>query len=188
MHIPNHNHERRLVIDRERSVRRTERTETLANALCSAIFTSLLSELGVTGLEVSELYALDSVLLASLQPIYALIFLFKYVDPSTNSQVPDAASTGAPKEDTSFYFAHQVINNACATLALLNAVMNIKATAGVQLGSDLETLKEFSLALDPSSRGWALGESEKIREGQHTDPSSCSPANSSPSSQRIRSF
>ena len=131
-----------------------------------AIFTSLLSELGVTGLEVSELYALDSALLASLQPIYALIFLFKYVDPSTDSQQPDAASKGKPAEDASFYYAHQVINNACATLALLNAVMNIKTGEQVKLGSDLEILKEFSLALDPSSRGWALGESEKIREGR----------------------
>lgn len=115
----------------------------------------------MSGLEVSELYALDSALLASLQPIYALIFLFKYVETS-NSQVADDASTGTPKEDTDFYFAHQVINNACATLALLNAVMNI---SGVKLGNNLDTLKEFSLALDPSSRGWALGESEQIREG-----------------------
>ncbi len=137
-----------------------------ANTRSSAIFTSLLSELGVTGLEVSELYALDSALLASLQPIYALIFLFKYVDPSTDSQQPDAASKGRPAEDASFYFAHQVINNACATLALLNAVMNIKTGDQVKLGGDLETLKDFSLALDPSSRGWALGESEKIREGK----------------------
>jgi len=36
----------------------------------------------------------------------------------------------------------------------------------VQLGPELETLKSFSLALDPTSRGWAVSNSEKIREGE----------------------
>ena len=136
-----------------------------------ALFTSLLHELGVTGLEVSELYSLDSALLASLQPIYALIFLFKYVDTSSQAQSGDAPSnTGTAKEDVNFYFAHQVINNACATLALLNAAMNIQGgskVAGeeVQLGRELEELRSFSLGLDPNSRGWAVSNSEKIREG-----------------------
>lgn len=83
-------------------------------------FTALLSELGVKGLEVSELYSLDASLLSSLQPIYALIFLFKYVDQSESPAGSDPAATGTPKEDTDFYFAHQVINNACATMAILN--------------------------------------------------------------------
>lgn len=83
-------------------------------------FTALLSELGVKGLEVSELYSLDASLLSSLQPIYALIFLFKYVDPAESPASSDPSATGTPKEDTDFYFAHQVINNACATMAILN--------------------------------------------------------------------
>jgi len=135
-----------------------------------AIFTSLLQELGVRGLEVSELYSLDAALLASLQPIYALLFLFKYVDPSTTAQA-DSAATGTAKEDVDFYFAHQVINNACATMALLNAVLNLDASTSsssgteLKLGKELEELKSFSLALDPTSRGWAVSNSEKIREG-----------------------
>ena len=139
-----------------------------------AIFTSLLQELGVQGLEVTELYSLDSTLLTSLQPIYALIFLFKYVDTSVQTQSGDLTlpnSTGTPKEDVDFYFAHQVINNACATMALLNAAMNIQGGKGmagedVQLGQELEELKGFSLALDPNSRGWAVSNSEKVREGK----------------------
>ncbi|KAK9900433.1 ubiquitin carboxyl-terminal hydrolase isozyme L5 [Cystobasidium minutum MCA 4210] len=138
-----------------------------------AIFTALLSELGVKGLEVSELYSLDASLLSSLQPIYALIFLFKYVDPAESPASSDPSATGTPKEDTDFYFAHQVINNACATMAILNAALNIQggpAEAGqdVDLGPDLTTLKEFSLALDPSSRGWAVSNSEKIREAHNS--------------------
>lgn len=142
-----------------------------------AIFTSLLQELGVRGLEVSELYSLDAALLESLQPIHALIFLFKYVDPLSTAASLDPSLAGTSREDVEFYFAHQVINNACATMALLNAVMNLDdggggggggggtASTRVQLGKELEELKSFSLALDPGSRGWAVSNSEKIREG-----------------------
>lgn len=53
----------------------------------------------------------------------------------------------------------------------LQAALNIpggpsSASEDVSLGPDLETLKEFSLALDPTSRGWAVSNSEKIREGE----------------------
>lgn len=134
----------------------------------------------MTGLEVSELYSLDISLLASLQPVYALVFLFKYVDPATSAQAVDDASTGTPAsedETAGFYFAHQVINNACATLAILNAVLNVNIGAGspaqpqggdkneVKLGGELDTLRVFSMALDPTSRGWVIGQSERIREG-----------------------
>ena len=150
-----------------------------SHPLHPAIFSSLLTSLGVTGLEVSELYSLDVSLLESLQPVYALVFLFKYVDAATIAQAPDNASTGRPAsedETAGFYFAHQVINNACATLAILNAVLNVNVGAGspaqpqgdsneVKLGGELDTLREFSMALDPTSRGWVIGQSERIREG-----------------------
>lgn len=134
----------------------------------------MLQELGVRGLEVAELYTLDDAsLLEALKPIYGLIFLFKYVDTSgTSAQTSDDATTGRPVEDVPFYFAHQVINNACATMALLNAAMNIESPvegiSKVQLGGELEGLKSFSLGLDPGSRGWAVSNSEKIREAHNS--------------------
>jgi ubiquitin carboxyl-terminal hydrolase L5 len=133
-----------------------------------AIFTSLLQDLGVAGAEVTELYSLDdSGLLEAIKPIYAFIFLFKWVDTAGQaaSTTGDVAQRGVPKQDAEFYFAHQVINNACATMALLNATMNIADGSNVKLGSQLEELKSFSLALDPDSRGWAVSNTEKIREG-----------------------
>merc|ERR1712093_39534 len=106
--------------------------------------------------------------------IYALIFLFKYVDTSASAAASDPAIVGTSREvvGAERYFAHQVINNACATMALLNAVMNLddgtttsaSSSANVKLGKELEELKSFSLALDPGSRGWAVSNSEKIRE------------------------
>lgn len=117
----------------------------------------------------TELYSLDdAALLEAIKPIYAFIFLFKWVDTSgqaATASAGDVAQRGVAKDDAQFYFAHQVINNACATMALLNATMNIADGSDVKLGSQLEELKSFSLALDPDSRGWAVSNTEKIREG-----------------------
>ncbi|KAA1073871.1 hypothetical protein PGTUg99_013812 [Puccinia graminis f. sp. tritici] len=109
-----------------------------------AIFTILLSELGVSGLQVEELWSLDNQSLEQLKPVHALIFLFKYVnsdqrDPSKQAGEQQPAPPGT-------WFAHQVITNACATLAILNAVMNIPSTSSkIQLGQELSQLKEFSV-------------------------------------------
>ncbi|GAA5969478.1 hypothetical protein JCM11641_008129 [Rhodosporidiobolus odoratus] len=130
------------------------------------VFTGLLHELGVRGLEVEELWGLDESLLQELNPIHAFIFLFKWIGNA------DAAKMdGELKEpDGSFYFAHQVINNACASIALLNAVLNIQDPK-VQLGEELSNLQAFSDGLDAETRGWTISNSEKIREGKPA----CSP-------------
>ncbi|GAA5863671.1 hypothetical protein JCM3774_001209 [Rhodotorula dairenensis] len=123
------------------------------------VFTGILSELGVRGVQVEELWGLDADLLKELEPVYALIFLFKWVgngDPLTmDGKLEEPAG--------SHYFAHQVINNACASIALLNATLNIR-DPNVQLGDELSNLQSFSEGLDPETRGWTLTNSEKLRE------------------------
>ncbi|KWU42986.1 hypothetical protein RHOSPDRAFT_3688, partial [Rhodotorula sp. JG-1b] len=123
------------------------------------VFTGILTDLGVRGVQVEELWGLDPDLLNDLEPVYALIFLFKWVgngDPATMD--------GTLREPTtSHYFAHQVINNACASIALLNAALNIH-DPNVHLGEELSNLKAFSEGLDPETRGWTLTNSEKLRE------------------------
>lgn len=87
-----------------------------------------------------------------------MIFLFKWIghNPSTSAGV-ESAPTG------SYYFAQQVITNACATLALLNAVMNLE---GKEIGEELNNLQSFSEGLDSESKGWTISNSEKIRSGE----------------------
>ncbi|GAA5960425.1 hypothetical protein JCM8115_001178 [Rhodotorula mucilaginosa] len=123
------------------------------------VFTGILNDLGVRGVQVEELWGLDPDLLNDLEPVYALIFLFKWVgngDPATMD--------GKLQEPTgSHYFAHQVINNACASIALLNAALNIH-DPNVHLGEELSNLQAFSEGLDPETRGWTLTNSEKLRE------------------------
>lgn len=98
----------------------------------------------------------------SNRPVHALIFLFKYLnsdqrDPSKQAGEQQPAPPGT-------WFAHQVITNACATLAILNAVMNIPTTSSkIQLGQELSQLKEFSVDLDSQMTGELLTNSERIR-------------------------
>ncbi|GAA5908154.1 hypothetical protein JCM5296_000519 [Sporobolomyces johnsonii] len=123
------------------------------------VFTGLLHDLGVKGLEVEELWGLDPDLLQDLHPVHALIFLFKWI-----GQADPETMDGKPQEpEGPHYFAHQVINNACASIALLNATLNIK-DPNVELGEELSNLQAFSEGLDPETRGWTISNSEKIRE------------------------
>lgn len=51
-------------------------------------------------------------------------------------------------------FSHQVINNACASIAILNATLNIQ-DPDVELGEELENLRAFS---DGAATGWSVQE------------------------------
>ena len=114
------------------------------------VFTELINQIGVKGVEVEEIYSFDS--LEEHKPVYGLIFLFKWV-PSP------------PRECLEFYdpelfFANQVIQNACATQAIVSVLLNCDK---IDIGSELTNLKEFGLPLDPQTRGLSLGNSEVIR-------------------------
>ncbi|GAA5889218.1 hypothetical protein JCM6882_000678 [Rhodosporidiobolus microsporus] len=123
------------------------------------VFTGLLHELGVRGLEVDELWGLDQALLQELGPIHAFVFLFKWIGHGEAEKMDGKLE----EPEGPHYFAHQVINNACASIALLNAVLNIH-DPNVQLGQELSNLQAFSDGLDAETRGWTISNSEKIRE------------------------
>ena len=54
-----------------------------------------------------------------MRPVFGLIFLFKYTDKS-------ATTTGKVVANPDIFFAKQVINNACATQAILAVLMNVQ--------------------------------------------------------------
>ena len=73
------------------------------------VFTALIDGIGVKDIVVEELYTLhDEDLLASMKPIYGLIFLFKW-------QKQDEELFNHQYYDSNVYFAKQIITNACAT-------------------------------------------------------------------------
>ncbi|GBE81472.1 hypothetical protein BKA93DRAFT_765183 [Sparassis latifolia] len=121
------------------------------------VFTELLKTLGVP-LVVDDLYSLDAASLAELQPLHALIFLFKWV--------PSTAEPSGGQFDTDFpgFFAHQVVNNACATLAVMNAIGNIP---GLPMSTQLTDLIGFTTGMDAQTRGMAITSSDWLREAHN---------------------
>jgi ubiquitin carboxyl-terminal hydrolase L5 len=122
------------------------------------VFTELIEKIGVKGVQVEELWALEKDALEALKPVYGLIFLFKYVREEEKRTV---LSDGAP----GVFFAKQVINNACATQAIVSVLLN---RPDIQLNGAVKDFADFAVALDPETRGLVLGQSETIQRAHNS--------------------
>ncbi|VDM97195.1 unnamed protein product [Thelazia callipaeda] len=121
------------------------------------VFSELIRGFGVSGVQVEELYSLDDELFNEIKPVYGLIFLFKW------RMGEDPVGTYV-FDNSRVFFAQQVIQNACATIAIINLLLNMKSESGVVLGSVLEDFKSFTQGFDPINRGLCLGNSDPIRK------------------------
>lgn len=104
-----------------------------------------------------ELWSLEPEQFENLKPIHGLIFLFKWV--------PNEEAAGTVVQDNrldKLFFAKQVINNACATQAIISILMNCKHP-DLHLGETLTDFKEFTQTFDAHMKGLALSNSETIR-------------------------
>ncbi|EDQ88079.1 uncharacterized protein MONBRDRAFT_32982 [Monosiga brevicollis MX1] len=119
------------------------------------VFTDLIEGVGVKGVQVEELWALDVDALKQLAPVYGLVFLFKFTPEAHKSETQpiDYKIPG-------LFFAHQVINNACATQAILSILLN---APDIELGEHLTGFKSFANELDPETAGLAISNSEELR-------------------------
>ncbi|ROT41256.1 ubiquitin carboxyl-terminal hydrolase [Sodiomyces alkalinus F11] len=125
----------------------------------AGVFTYLLENLGVKGVQFEELLTLSPEELAPLQPVYGIIFLFRYPSEGLPPRPKESYDHDAAER---LFFARQTIQNACGTQALLSVVMN--KTDEVDLGARLSEFRDFAMALPPDLRGEALSNSELIRE------------------------
>lgn len=122
------------------------------------VFTELIKGFGCEGVQVEEIWSLDEDALKNLKPVHGLIFLFKWV--------PDTEPDGSIVQDSrleKIFFAKQVINNACATQAILSILLNCNHP-DVKLGESLSSFKEFSQNFDPALRGLSLSNSDVIKQ------------------------
>lgn len=108
---------------------------------------------------VDDLYSLEADGLAALKPIHALIFLFKWV-----AQKDSEGNAGTYDPDFPGFFAQQVVNNACATLAVLNALGNIPSLPS---GPQLQELLSFTTGMDSQTRGLVVTSADWLREAHN---------------------
>jgi len=105
-------------------------------------------------------YTLNShfCLLDIFRPIHGLIFLFKWIpgDEPSGSIVNDSRLD-------KLFFAKQVINNACATQAILSVLLNCYHQ-DVNLGPTLSEFRDFSQSFDSTMKGLALSNCNQIKE------------------------
>lgn len=119
------------------------------------VFTSLIEDIGVKGVEVDELYSLDADQFTELSPVYGLVFLFKYEATHGEQRAHSAVA-----DEPGLFFAKQVISNACATQAILSILMN---RAELELGETLGEFKAFTSDFPSDLKGLAISNSDKIR-------------------------
>lgn len=130
----------------------------------AGVFTQLIRDLGVSGVQFAEIPMLDS--LEELAPsLYGVIFLFKYSssDYAGNEPVQGAYDFDYPD---SLFFANQTIQNACGTLAVLNTLLSLSNDfpEEIRLGDTLSEFISFTAAFkDPVLRGESVSNSDHIR-------------------------
>nr|CCC95121.1 putative ubiquitin carboxyl-terminal hydrolase [Trypanosoma congolense IL3000] len=126
-----------------------------------AVFTELIELFGARCLAVEEVIGLEHEFLRDYANIYGLILLFKWKGGKERS-----AADGIIVPDAPVYFAKQSINNACATFAIVNTLLN--HSDKIELGETLENFLSFTQDMNPSLRGTQVGECDVLREAHNS--------------------
>lgn len=122
------------------------------------VFTELIKGFGCKGAQVEEIWSMELENFENLKPVHGLIFLFKW-----QAGEEPAGSIVQDSRLDHIFFAKQVINNACATQAIVSVLLNC-SHPDIQLGDTLGEFREFSQSFDAAMKGLALSNSEVIRQ------------------------
>ncbi|CAI2164557.1 3718_t:CDS:2 [Funneliformis geosporum] len=116
------------------------------------LFNALMYDLGVRGAQATEVFVLDDTdNFHELGEIYGFVYLFRMMgDVKTLYKSDEYTPVENPKN---VYFANQVVDNACATLAVLNIALN---SPQLEIGTDLREFKEFTKDFPPPVKGFTI--------------------------------
>ena len=119
------------------------------------VFTTLIRKLGVCGLEMTELYSIEPFATDHLNP-YGLVFCYR-CDEEVDAQEEFGEDEELEDPDArAVWFANQLSDDACASQAILNVLLNCK---GVDAGPQL---REF--ATDTEKMSPVVGSSLQLLE------------------------
>ncbi|EPT24912.1 ubiquitin carboxyl-terminal hydrolase, family 1 protein [Toxoplasma gondii ME49] len=150
------------------------------------VFTELVEKVGVKGVEFDEIFGVDEESFEALKQrhrkIFGFVFLFNWTKDAAGAATGDAADSsqdvamddalGAAQCPPDLFFAKQVIENACASQAILSVLVN-KREEIQDVGSTINALVDFTKDfVDPQMRGEAIGNSELIRAAHNSFRSS----------------
>ncbi|KAG5216051.1 hypothetical protein JEQ12_001627 [Ovis aries] len=130
------------------------------------LFTLLVEDFSVKGVQVEEIYDLQS---KCQGPVYGFIFLFKWIEERQSchkvSTLVDDTSVIDDDIVNNMFFAHQLIPNSCATHALLTVLLNF---SNVDLGPTLSRMKDFTKGFSPESKGYAIGNAPELAKAHNS--------------------
>lgn len=134
------------------------------------LFTLLIDDFGVKGVQVEEIYDLSKTLESS---IFGFIFLFKWMEKrgkrnKASTLDPNSYYVTDPNIVNKMFFAHQIVPNSCATHALLSILLNCKSTKYFDLGELLTKFQRLCDGLSPENKGFAIGNQPKLADAHNS--------------------
>lgn len=123
------------------------------------LFTLLLEDFGVKGVQVEEIYDLNKPLDG---PVYGFIFLFRWIEERrSRRKVVEQTDMFVRDEEVvnNIFFAQQMVPNSCATHALISILLNC---ANIHLGDTLSRLKQHTVGMSPDNKGWAISNTPEL--------------------------
>lgn len=122
------------------------------------VFTTLVRKLGISGLEVVELYAIEPWAVENLNP-HGLIFCFLWrKDTHRAGDFEDPAAEQV-------WFANQLSDDSCASLAILNVLLNCPEC---NVGQDLIDFKTDTQKMSSVMKGLAISNSRFVRDAHNS--------------------
>ncbi|XP_071082119.1 ubiquitin carboxyl-terminal hydrolase BAP1-like [Haliotis cracherodii] len=129
------------------------------------LFTLLLEDFGVKGIQVEEIYDLQKPIDGT---VYGFIFLFRWIEERRCRRKTTTEDESCVMDDNavnSIFFAKQIIPNSCATHALLSVLLN---SGKVKLGETLDKFKEFTTNMSPEDKGFAIGNMPELARAHNS--------------------